>query len=93
VNEAIQDARAASNRLVRLLGGSPESIVAPRRPLLETSIRLAKENDTTWDARLLAEEKPYWDADIHDRAYWHSVLDGYVSTENFERLMRRLGIT
>ena len=91
MNSAIQDARAATSRLVRLLGGTPES-PAPGRPLLENAKKDAKENDEAEEKRFVAKYDPYWRANLHDAAYWREVLKGKVSEATIEELLRSMGL-
>ncbi len=92
----IEQARVASARLVRALGAEPGQVVAPAAPrprgLLDAARRLAEANDRAWDVRLQEEERPYWEADVHDATYWRRELGDKVSEETLAKLLRSLGL-
>lgn len=79
--------QAVTSGLDRLMEHLEESNKRRGWAPLANAQRLATENEEAWDARLKEEERPYYEADVHDRAYWHSVLDGKIAPETFEELM------
>lgn len=88
----VQEAREASLRLVRLLGGEPEAIVPARRGFLDNARKSAEENDRAEAERLSAAEAPYWAANYHDEAYWRRVLTGKVSEDTMLELFKSMGL-
>ena len=60
---------------------------------LTNAKRAAQENDAQEEAKLNALNQAWWGADKHDRAYWHSVLDPFVSQETFEKIMKSMGLS